>query len=418
MTAVSTAEARATVLQAVAVQPALRLPLADAPGHLLAEDVAAPWPLPPWTASSMDGYAVRAADVRGASTEHPIILPIGGTSHAGDPTPPPLPPGVAWRVATGGRVPVGADTVIRQEDTRRAPTLPEASIEVVSDRDAGRNVRPRGGDVGRGEVALSAGAVITPGVVAMLAALGVAAPLVLRRPRVGILASGDEVVPLDHPEAIVAGERLADVNSPMLAALVAAAGGVPVPLGVVPDDPARLQAAVDRSRDVDLLLTAGGVSVGEHDHVPAVMAALTAAVRFRRARIRPGGPVTFAVLPDGRPWLALPGNPVSAFVTFHLFARPAIRRMMGDPEPVSAPASAVLAHGERVTRHPSLDLHLRCTLDPDPTGGPPVARLTGNQGSWLLSSISRADGLLMVAAGEGVVGGGDRVPLLRVTGDG
>jgi molybdopterin molybdotransferase len=273
-----------------------------------------------------------------------------------------------------------------------------------------------GGDVAAGDVVLERGTLIGAGQVALLAALGVATPLVYRRPRVGIMASGDEVTTLDHPEAITSGERLADANTPMLTALVTAAGGIPVPLGLVRDHPDAMIAAIRSADDVDLLLSAGAVSVGPRDHVPAVMAALGAELRFRRAMLRPGGPTTVAILPDGRPWLALPGNPVSAFVTFHLFAKPAIRAMMGDPTPVPAPGVARLA--EPIDRHPSLDLYLRVALTPDAAGGPPVAQLTGNQGSWVITSIARADGLVVVEAGEGRVAAGTRTPLLVVNGGG
>lgn len=419
MTAVSVTDGVAHVIAAAPRQPTLRLALAAAGGHVLAEPLTAPWPLPSWTASSMDGYAVRAADVRGASAGQPVSLPLAGGSHAGDASPPPLEPGHAWRVATGGRVPEGADSVIRQEDASGEGRGAKGGdlVTFTSDRDAGRNIRPLGGDLASGAVALRDGTILGPGQVALLAALGVATPLVYRRPRVGILTSGDEITGIEHREAIANGQRLADVNTPMLSGLVQQAGGVPIPIALVPDRAEALADAVRAAGDVDLLLTAGGVSVGEHDHVPGVMAGIGARVVFRRVRVRPGGPTTLAVLPDGRPWLALPGNPVSAFVTFHLFARPAIRAMMGDPAPRVPLQDAVLGDGERVARHPSLDLYLRVTLERNPAGGPPVARLTGEQGSWVLSSIARADGLVVVEAGTGRAGAGERVPMLGVNGD-
>ncbi len=419
MTAVPIDEGLALIRHHAAVQPAVRLPLADALGHVLAEAPAARWPLPAWTAAAMDGYAVRAGDVRGATRVAPVILPLAGGGHAGDPTPPPLPPGTAWRVATGGRVPDGADSVVRQEDTagEGRGTNGGDPVTILSDRDAGRNVRPAGSDVAQGAAPLPAGTRLGPGQLAMLAALGVATPMVHRHPRVGILTSGDEVAPLGDLERIAAGERLPDANGPMLHALVARAGGVPVDLGLVADDPAQMREAIERATDVDLILTAGGISVGAHDHVPAVMAALGAVIRFRRVRIRPGGPTTFATLPDGRPWLALPGNPVSAFVTFHVFASAAIRQMSGDSRPEDSFRPARLGDGESVARHPTLDLYLRVTLSADPAGGPPIARLTGHQGSWVQSSIALADALAIVPAGEGTVDPGARLKMLLVTGD-
>ena len=263
-----------------------------------------------------------------------------------------------------------------------------------------------------GAVALAAGTVIGAGQVAMLAAVGEAAPLVYRRPRVAILSSGDEVSPLERRDRIASGERIADVNTPMLAALVRAAGGVVVPLELVADDATAIADAVQRAGDADLVITAGGISVGQRDFVPAAMAALGATVVVRRVRLRPGGPTTVATLPDGRCWLALPGNPVSAFVTFHLFAKVAIARMMGIAAPVATPMSARLK--DAVARDPVLDQYLRVVLESSGDDGPPWASRTGGQGSWQTSSLARADALAIVAAGVGVVAAGTVVAVLQV----
>jgi molybdopterin molybdotransferase len=398
VSAVTVREARSALLAAVAPQPTLRLPLRDAAGHVLAEEIVARWPLPSWTAASMDGFAVRADDVRGASQHAPRRLPLSGGAPAGGPPPPPLAPGTAWRVATGGRVPEGADSVVRQEDTRPD----HDAISVTDDRDAGRNVRPRGGDVAEGDAVFAPGVSIGPGQVALLAALGVAAPLVVRSPRVAVITSGDEVVALDHAEAVALGTHLADANTPMLEALVSAAGGVPDPIGLLPDDRATIATAV-RNCGADLIVSAGAVSVGEHDHVPGAMADVGAELLFRRVLLRPGGPTTAARLPDGRIWLALPGNPVSAMVTFHLFGRPLIRALLGDPTPVAATESVTLA--DPTARHPRLELYLRAALSGG-GGQLPVARLTGPQGSWVTSSIARADGVVRVPPGDGSTNSG------------
>jgi molybdopterin molybdotransferase len=405
MAPVSVQEALAR-LREVAPQPALRLPLKQTIGHVLAHEVRAPWPLPQWTAASMDGYAVRATDVRGASPDNPVTLPVSGGGDAGDPVPPPLAPGTAWRVATGGRVPEGADSVVRVEDVSVGPPLaagdldPTTTITIKSARDAGRNVRPAGGDVAEGSVALTAGTRVTPGVLALLAALGESAPMVHRTPRVAIITSGEEVASLEQRDLVARGERIADVNLPMLTALVHEAGGVPVPVGLVRDDVAAMADAVRNAADADFLLTAGAISVGLRDHVPAAMASLGARVEFRRVRVRPGGPTTLATLPDGRPWLALPGNPVSAFVTFHLFARPVIAVMKRESENATRRESARLV--EPVMRDPVLEQFVRVTLDKDDSGAL-VATLTGNQGSWVTTSIARADALARIPAGVGEV---------------
>lgn len=412
---VSSTEAMGHLLRHAHRQPSLRLPLIEAVGHVLAHDVIAPWPLPSWTAASMDGYAVRAADVHGADGDHPIALPVSGGGDAGDGPPPPLAPGTAWRVATGGRVPEGADSVVRVEDTSangEPRTANGATVIIRSVRDVGRNVRPAGGDLARGDVAVRAGATITPGVAALLAALGEAAPMVHRKPRVGIVTSGEEVVSLDARDRVASGERIADANAPMLTALVAEAGGVPRTVGPVSDSVAAIADAVREVADCDLVLTAGGISVGERDHVVAAMAALDAELIFRRVRIRPGGPTSAALLPDGRLWIALPGNPVSAFVTFHLFAAPVVSAMLGCPRPPAQQERRGLLGGtiarlaEPVVRDAVLEQFVRVTLAPADDGGPPWARLTGNQGSWVTSSIARAEGIARIPAGEDVVAAG------------
>ncbi|HRP07944.1 MAG TPA: hypothetical protein PLL69_05595, partial [Gemmatimonadales bacterium] len=224
MTAVSVAEARAAVMAAVRAQPAVRMPLESCQGHVLATDVVAPWPLPRWTAASMDGWAVHSADL-----EHPgTTLAVAGGGDASDGPPPTLQRGSAWRVATGGRVPEGADSVIRQEDTATTGDKGRQQVTVENLRDLRRNVRPLGGDVAAGAVALAAGTVITPVVIALLASLGEATPMVYRKQRVAILSSGNEVVALDRREDLDSGRRIADANTPMLAALVREGGAVPV----------------------------------------------------------------------------------------------------------------------------------------------------------------------------------------------
>ena len=391
----SVSEAASAIVASVGIQPSLRIPLADSVGHVLAEDVVAPIPLPPWTNAAMDGYAVRAADVLGASESAPISLRVVAAVTAGDRPANALNPGEAARVYTGAPVPANADSVIRQEDSDRGVD----EVLIRNSRDIGANVRPAGGDLARGALALAAGTVIGPHQLALLAALAVAHPMVHRKPRVGILAGGDELVSLDRREEILSGERLSDVNGPALIALVEQAGGVPVSLGLASDDPAALRARIEAAQDVDLIITAGGVSVGDRDFVREVMAALGVRPVVQRVKIRPGGPTAFGVLPDGRGWLALPGNPVSAMVTFELFGRPAIRRMAGHVHVYRRTMRVVLddvVHGD-----PVLDLYLRVVLTYPEEGGMPHARLTGPQGSGMLTSMARADGLVVIEKGEG-----------------
>jgi molybdopterin molybdotransferase len=408
MTAVSPTGALEAVLDVARLQPSIRIALASSLDHIIAQDVIAPWPLPQWTAASMDGYAVRAADIDVGKS-----LPIAGGGDAGDPTPPPLTPGTAWRVATGGRVPAGADTVIRQEDTDGGIRLDNGAWQVTfrDTRDSLRNVRPVGGDVQQGQVVIPEGTAMTPGILGVLAALGESSPMVYRRPRIAILASGNEVSSLDDIERIASGDRIADVNSPMLTALARRAGGVPVPLGLVEDRIETMTGAIGAT-DADAIVSVGAISVGRRDHVVDAMNALGAEQRFRRVKLRPGGPTTLAVLPDGRPWLALPGNPVSAFVTWHLFGAPMVRRMMGDPGAGWHFSAALL--GEHVSRLPTLDQFVRVTLERNEDDSRPLARLTGSQDSWVITSIGRADGLALVEAGAGTLERGSELRVLRL----
>ena len=366
--------------------PSEEVPLRDALGRVLAEEIVAPVELPPWDNASMDGYAVRAVDIASASAESPIALPVAGTIAAGAASGAVLAPGTALRIMTGAPVPEGADSVVRVEDTDAGAT----TVHIVSSRDAKRNVRPRGEDVMRGDVAARNGDVLHPGTIGFLASLGHGIVAVVRRPRVAVLASGDELVDVDGFEEVRAGRRIVSSNSYSLLAAVQETGAIGVSLGHVGDDP---RAIRDRlaSADCDFLLTTGGVSVGEFDHTRSVLAELGASHRFWRVRIRPGAPLGFGVW-RGRPWLGLPGNPVSTLVTYELFARPAIRRMLGHRQPFRRPVSVRLA--EAVTISAPLTHFLRARLEHE--GQSLVAHLTGPQGSGLLSSMARADALLII----------------------
>ena len=407
MRIVSAEDAARAVAAGAPMQPPLRMPLLDSCDLVLGEDVHAALALPPWTNAGMDGYAVRTDDVRGATPDHPIHLRIIDTIAAGQGASQSIAPGDAARIFTGAPLPPGADSVIRQEDTERLG----ASVIIHRDRDAGGNVRLAGGDLARGALALAAGSVVGPHQLALLAALGVAHPVVHRRPRVGILASGDELVSLDHPDDIVAGRRQADVNGPGLGALVQQAGGIAVPLGIVGDNADELRHRVMAADDIDLLITAGGVSVGDHDHVRGVMASCQVRTAFDRVRMRPGGPTVFGTFRGGRPWLALPGNPVSAMVTFELFGRPAVRRMAGHRDPFRPRVRATL--GEEVRRDATLEQYLRVRFGPHEDDEMPTATLTGAQGSGMLMSLVRAEGLVIVAAGSEALPAGSTVAAIR-----
>jgi molybdopterin molybdotransferase len=385
------AEAARKILEDVRRQPALRVPLDDALDSVLAEDVVSQLNIPAWTNSAMDGYAARGADVRGASEERPVRLRVVEQLPAGHFPTRSIGPGECARIFTGAPLPSGSDSVIRQEDTDGG----EDTVTIVKDRDVGMNLRQVGEDIRKGVTALSAGTQLRPAHLGVLASLAVAHPLVYRRPRVAILGSGDEIVDVDQPEEILSGRKIASSNTHTLVALVREAGGESINLGIAADTPDSLREHLARALDCDLLVTTAGISVGEHDYVRAVLEGLGAELRFWKLRMRPGAPVGFGVL-GSMPWIGLPGNPVSTMVTFELFVRPAIRKMMGHQLPFRRTVPVRAA--EPIRLKPRLQHFLRGVVSEAPSG--PEARLTGPQGSGILTSMIRANALLVIPEGQ------------------
>ena len=365
------------------------VPLEQSLGRVLAQDVMSPVFLPPWDNASMDGFAVYADDVRGASAERPVRLTVSGTLAAGALPMRDVQRGHAVRIMTGAPVPPGADTVIRIEDTDAG----EAIVSIVDDRDAVRNIRRRGEDVQAHQVVMRTGTALGASQVGVLASVGCARPIVYRRPRVAILATGDELVSLDRFDEVLNGTRIVSSNSYALSAAVTSAGGEPVPLGIAPDDPIALSQRLLEARGCDLVLTSGGVSVGDFDYTRSVVASLGGTLSLWRVRMRPGAPLGFGTL-FGVPWLGLPGNPVSALVTFELFGRPLIRSLAGHARPHRRTMGVTL--GDALHLGAPLTHFLRVVLNRDDAGVLPVATLTGAQSSGMLTSMSTADALLIV----------------------
>lgn len=379
----------------------------DALGRVLAEDVVSPVALPPWDNASMDGYAVRADDIRGALQTSPRVLRVAGTIAAGSSGTRGIAAGEAMRIMTGAPVPPGADSVVRVEDTDAG----ESEVRVHDDRDALRNVRPHGEDIAAGAVAVASGTPLHSAHLGFLASVGRGSVRVYRRPRVAVLASGDELVDVDRFSEVLAGHKIVSSNSYTLEAAVREAGGVALPLGTVGDDPAALRDRLDRC-DCDLLVTTGGVSVGAFDFTRAVLADLGVEQRFWRVRMRPGAPVGFGLL-RGTPWLGLPGNPVSTSVTFELFARPAIRKMLGHRRLFRTLARVRVL--EDVTIAAPLTHFLRARVEASADGF--SARLTGPQGSGLLSSVAAADALLVVPPDRLQISAGELVDAILLRDD-
>lgn len=381
-------EASAQILEHIRRMPVERLPLLEAVGRVLAADVVAPLTLPARDNSAMDGYAVRGSDIERASAEHPVVLRVLETVPAGQLPTRAVGAGEATRIMTGAPLPKGTDTVVRVEDTDGGTER----VTVRDARDARRNVRPRGEDLREGDVALAAGQPLGAAQVGVLASIGAATVSVYRAPRVAILGSGDELVDLDRFHEALGGNRIVSSNGYTLSALIRGAGAEAVNLGFAADTPESLREHLERAAGCDLIITTAGISVGEFDYTRAVLAELGAEMKFWRVRMRPGAPLGFGLL-RGTPWIGLPGNPVSTMVTFELFVRPAIRRMMGHERLFRRPVPVRLE--EPVTTGARLTHFLRAIVSVQPDGAL-TARLTGPQGSGILTSMARANALLIV----------------------
>ncbi|MBI4513086.1 MAG: molybdopterin molybdotransferase MoeA [Gemmatimonadetes bacterium] len=387
---ISAAEAERRILERVAPLGTEEVALLDALGRVLAEDVTSNVAHPGWDNSAMDGYAVRSADIRGASRERPVPLRVVEDVPAGAFPTRPVGPGEAIKVMTGSPIPEGADGVTRLELTR--PGAEPGTILVVSDADAARNIRQKGEDVQPGQVVARARTRLRPAEIAVLASVGAARVRVYRRPRVGVLSTGDELADFDAFEEVRAGRKIMNSNSYALGALLIEAGCISALLGIARDTRESTLEHLERGLDCDALITTAGVAVGERDYVKDVLEEMGFRPDFWRVRIRPGSPLTFGLL-RGRPVFALPGNPVSAMVTFEVFVRPALDGMQGvaDPRRPRIPVRPA----EPIRVKPGLTHFLRCRLESH-SDGVPRARLTGPQGSGILSSMSAADALLVV----------------------
>ncbi len=399
------AEAARVILAQIRALPAERIALRDALDRVLAEDVTSPLDIPPWDNSAMDGYAARSADLRTAGGEgRAVVLRVIETIPAGGFPTKTLGAGECARIFTGAPVPAGADGVIRQEDT--TPLGPDR-VRIDDVRDAGRNVRRRGEDLRTGAMVVPQGTPLGPAQIGVLAAVAARDVAVHRRPTVAILASGDEIADLDDRDAIVSGRKIASSNTYTIRAMAARAGAEVLDLGIAPDDPRAIRERLARAGGADLLVTSAGMSVGEHDYFRTVLEELGSQLDFWRLRMRPGAPVGFGRLGD-LPWIGLPGNPVSTMVTFELFVRPAIRRLGGHTRPFRRTVPVTVA--EPITLGPTLQHFLRVHVTAE--GDTLTARLTGPQGSGILSSMVKADALLIVPEDRSTVQLGERLPAI------
>jgi len=398
-------EALERILARVGVLGDEQVALTRALHRVLAESAVAGLDVPPWPNSSMDGYALRSADTRRATTPAPVRLAVSGRVAAGHIATSAVGAGEAFRIFTGGPLPEGADCVIPQEDV----TVDAGAILVSRPVSQGDYVRPRGEDVRTGDLVLERGRLLGPADLGLLAALGRSQVRVVRRPRVGILSTGDEIVDLG---AQPGPGQISNSNTYSLMAQVEEAGGDPISLGVAADRLQDIEARLRWGLDCDLLISSAGVSVGEHDFEKAALERLGAEQHLWLVDMRPGKPIAFATIPSSGkhalPMFALPGNPVSTMVTFELFVRPALLRLGGHARiqrpVVQAQAEAPIANPGRRRGY------LRVILSVGGDGGY-RARVTGGQSSGILRSMVAADGLAVVP-GDTTVEAGATVPVI------
>ena len=376
-------------------------PILDAGGRVLAEDITADMSVPPWDNSAMDGFAVQAADIEKAGLSSPVTLRVIADLPAGTAPDRAVGSGEAIRIMTGAPVPPGADTIVRFEDTRSDGD----SVEILEAISMGKNVRRAGEDVQQGELVLRAGMLLRPQEIGMLAVAGRQSVEVIQRPTVALLATGDEVVDAGEP---VPPGKIRNINSYTNAAQVRQHGGIPMMLGIVPDDAERIRGTIRRAiaDGADILVTSGGVSVGDYDFVKQILAE-EGEVEFWWINMKPGKPMAFGRI-GGIPFFGLPGNPVSAMISFELFVRPAIGKMQGrEPRPTRSVRARLL---DPIPRKDNRRHYLRVRLAAVEDGW--EASLTGSQGSGILSSLVEADGLAVIPESKSSLEAGTEVEVL------
>jgi len=393
-------EAQAVVLAAVATLPSERIPLLQALGCVLAEPVVAPIQLPPFDNSAMDGFAVVAEDTRGATPESPSRLEVLEDVPAGATPERQVQPGTATRVMTGAPISPGADAVVIVEHTR--PGL-SGTVEVFVPAAPGDNIRPAGEDIAAGQAALSPGQVLGPGELGLISALGQTHVTAIRRPRVAIITTGSELV---EPGQELRPGTIYNSNRAAIAASVLRSGWEVAHCLHVADDESALEQALRGCADADLLLTTGGVSVGEHDFVKTVLARI-GDIKFWRVLMKPGKPVAFGTV-FGRPLFGLPGNPVSALVTFEMLVAPALRRMSGRQSCLPLTVQARLLSD---VRHRPGRREYRQSIA-SYSDGDLVVEPSEKRGSAMLTSTVGANSLLVIPEESTGLHAGERVTVV------
>ena len=408
------------ILSYVDVLEEEQIPILDSLGQVLAEDIHSSINIPPLNNAAMDGYAIHAKDTNNASPESPRFLRVIDTVIAGSISEHNVEPGTAIRIMTGAPVPEGADSVVKFEDTDEAQRekssaeQPITEIGILCKIKPGLNIRQAGEDIIKGSLVLKKGTVIRPAEAGVLASLGRSKVKVIRRPVVAILATGNELVDIEQP--LPAG-KIYNSNTYSVAALVQRYGGIPKILGIALDNEDSLVTKIHQGLDADMLITTGGVSAGDYDIVKDVLAK-EGEITFWTVRMKPGKPLAFGTIKGitnggiskNIPQLGLPGNPVSSMVTFELFARPAILKMMGRKNLAKPTVEAVL--GKSIVNTDGRRVYTRAIVEK--RGSQYFARLTGPQGSGILTSMSQANGLVIVPEDKAEVKAGEAVQVMML----
>jgi molybdopterin molybdotransferase len=417
---ISIEDALERILSYVDVLPSQESPLLDALGQVLDEDIESTFDIPPLDNTAMDGYAVRAEDTAGASSGSPVVLNVIGEVAAGYEFAGVVEPGTAVRIMTGAPVPRGADAIVPFEETDepfdRAPQRSgalAAQVRVLKEVGPGASVRRAGEDISSGGVVVSGGAVLRPSEIGVLASLGRSAVKVIRRPVVAVLSTGDELL---EPGEERSGARIFDANAHSIGAQIRRYGGIPKLLGIAKDTVEALTSKINEGVKADMLVTSAGVSRGDYDVVKEVLAR-EGEIDFWTVAMKPGKPLAFGCFyPDGKggrrvPHIGLPGNPVSSMVAFEIFGRPAVMKMSGKSDWRRPTVRAIAA--EEITNHDDPRVFLaRCFVTE--RGGKYYASLTGEQGSGILTSMTRANALTLIPADVDVIRAGEEIDVMML----
>ena len=393
-------EAVKLVLDNVSPLPSEKVPVADSLGRVLCEDVRSGRDVPSFANSAMDGFAVRWSDLAGASPDAPASLAVRGEVAAGGVSRKRVLPGTAIRIMTGAPVPAGADTVVRVEYTE----MRGDRVAVSRTDGKGSHIRPAGEDIGKGQQILERGKLLGAADIGLMASIGKAAVTVRRRPVVAIIATGDELIGVDDKPAR---GKVVNSNGYTLSSAVREIGAVPKSFGIVRDSRKRLAGVFKRALKCDALITSGGVSVGDYDYVKDALGDAGMRMLFWKVAQRPGHPMTFGRV-GPRPVFGLPGNPVSSLVSFILYVRPALLKMMGHERLFMPVVRARLAHDVRTAR--GLKEFVRCRIEEE--NGRMVASSTGTQSSGVLRSLSLAQGLIVAREDQTVLRRGSYAPTI------